>query len=562
MRSLFFILLVFASSTASLTYLSAEDIYDGTIIDRAGSYDGYPSHIFINGTHHLFFCGETPASEDGIYHSQSTTELRSATGWSPPTLIFSNADSPWATHHVCDPSILAGPFSYDASTYQYILFYTADDGSQPVGVKNAIGVAYSNDLLAWTPNPSRIIQASDTMSEEYGAGECSVAWNPDSSTFSLLYRDSTYSSSFWGSILHVASSDGSNFSSPPFETALTSSMVNQTAPDIAYSPHDSSWYALVHTIPPTGDPPAMSVKLMRSTLPGSLLGSWELVDEWNMSFSGEETNFQAGLGRNSNGTLFVDDEGWMFVFMTTGDWFPDFHTWKISQIRRRFIRPQAPISEDTFAHVGPARADGESLANTFTEIGAKQWTAGSSLIFHGGGITTSTSGTGAFATIPVASPGVGSTPTSIDVQAQVDVTGSTWGAIGFSTSNAGVFGGEIWLLLKNNTQTAEVVADGSSLSLVSVQAPRFSSGTNDLALHYDQATNTVTAWLNHVRILDSFDLDNVGFLPDIQRAGFHFSAPTANQTLIDSFTVNRRTIFFDGFESGNTSRWTSTISDQ
>lgn len=532
-----------------------ESVYDGVIIDTPGLYDAQPSHLFIEGVHHLFICGQNGPG-DRILHSTNNTELVLATGWATPVATFGRSESPWAEHHVCDPSLLRGNFTYDSGDYEFALFYTADDNSQPVGVNGAIGIAFSNDLENWTGHDSRIILAADPNSGNYGAGEATVAWEPQSASFNLVYRDSTFSVPFWGSTLHVTSSDGINFSSPPNETEITTPALQTSGPGVAFSTFDNHWYAVSHTSP-GGNPPPMALRLIRSADPHTLLSSWEFLEEFNMAFSGEVTNFHGDFARNQNGTLYVDENGWMYIFYTTGDWFPDFNTWKISQIRRRFLKVRAPIVEEGFSWVGPFRAPGKELNGSYSELGSIPWTASSLLVFNDGTITA---GSNEVATVPIAPPGENGVSPLITVRSRLDVSGSSWGAVGFSTGHAGLFGGEIWIRLNDSAQTITISADGTTHSLLdSEPIPSTPHSFDDVVLAYDKSENTVSAWVNRRLVLDSFDLDDVdggaGFTPDIQRAGVHLLSPSSGQTLVDHFAVNRFFIFIDGFESGDTSAW-------
>ena len=52
------------------------------------------------------------------------------------------------------------------------------------------------------------------------------------------------------------------------------------------------------------------------------------------------------------------------------------------------------------------------------------------------------------------------------------------------------------------------------------------------------------------------DLDNYGFTPNIQAAGFQMNKPDAGVTFIDNLRFNREAeIFADSFESGDLSNW-------
>ena len=70
-RSAMFIALVLYIFLHSAAAMGQEYLYDGTIIDQPNIYDGYPTHLYLDGTHHMWFCALSKSTSnwaDGIFY--------------------------------------------------------------------------------------------------------------------------------------------------------------------------------------------------------------------------------------------------------------------------------------------------------------------------------------------------------------------------------------------------------------------------------------------------------------------------------------------------------------
>jgi|GEM_PF-3036821 len=561
---LFFVTTFCHTSTA--VFGVGETLYDGVIIDRPSVYDAYPSHLFIDGIHHIWYCGASDVTNtDAIFYTTKSTPLSQVGGWSSPLEVVNNTNVAWATQHICDPNVIRGAFTYNSQPYEYAMYFTGDDGSAPQGIRAAVGVAFSNDRVSWVTHPARIITATDPLAAEYGAGQSTVAWAPDNSdTLYQLYRDSTAVFGVDSEILLAATTDGLTYSPiPGTETLIPETGVNginATSPDLAYNPLDRHWYAITHTFGFGGPTiPDFRVRLLRSKAPDALLAEWDQLAEWDVGDSGEETNIEPSLARNENGSLYIDENGWLYVFFTVGEWIPNFNTWGIAQARYRVVDPKGKTVADNFTNMGPRRRAGQTLTGHRSEAGGRVWAADARLVFDADAtITTDSAGGGQVSTVPFVLPTGARTAT---VEASVDLTGSNWIAIGFSANPSnGIFTGQLWILLHNITGNVDVRADGLANTLVSVPAPGLNPDWNHLALSYDSVDNSVSAWCNGKRVLDDFSLDTLnggaGFTPNILFAGFHLNEPVPSASKIDRFAVSQaRYIFLGSFETGDTSTW-------
>lgn len=312
--------------------LLAQVAYDGAILDRLGKWDSYPSHLFYGGQHHIWWCSRSTVSgslstyTDGIFHAVKTGSLGlgGLGGWAGYTEVFNNTKSPWSTNHTCDPSVIRGTFSYNGKAYTHAMYWTSDTNAVTAGVDNAVGVAFSNDGLTWIPYPSPVITTYNPPDGSYGAGAGSVNFNPATGKLAYAYDDTTLSPV---SRL-METTDGITFTpSPPYSTQLSAVSPSQgRAPDIAFDPQNLRWYATVQVLD-------QEVRVLRSSNTNDLFGPWVQVGLFNSVLTGNVRNNNPGLGKNADGTLYIDAQGWAYVFFGTGT--AQASTWQVAQGRFR-----------------------------------------------------------------------------------------------------------------------------------------------------------------------------------------------------------------------------------
>lgn len=535
---------------------AAELQFDGQVLDRANAWDSYPSHLFIGNQHHLWHCSTSSDGSDAIFHS--TTSSLSSGSWSTPTLVLDRDDVVWADQHTCDPTVLLGDFSYGGQSYTYAMYFTADDGSIGVGVNNVVGVAFSNDGVSWTVHGTPIITPQNGLNGTYGVGGSSAAWGPDPGVIQKVYRDTTVDGNFYGRHRLQTSMDGVDFGpDPALVTQLTEAGhggFSGTEADIAYNPIDGHWYAAISSL--GFDPDFFAVRILRSSLPGDLGGSWEVVGDITESLVGSERPNNPGLARNENSTLYVDPMGWAYVFFGTGP--QNVFLWELAQVRFRVFETAIEVVEDSFTGVGQNRGVGDALNGTQAEYGARLWTGDTALQFSDGYVTASQSGGDQVAMFPYGPQAQNGT---VCLEADIDTSGSGWVGIGFGDTPNGVFLGDLWALMLDGPKRLQLWADGLNHSIANIPIPDLSAGYNRLQLFYDQQSNTAHAMVNGVRYPDStntWDLDTFGFTPSLQYTGFHFSQPSAQNTRIDHFALNRKVrIFSSDFETGDCGGWSA-----
>jgi hypothetical protein len=309
--------------------LGAQITYDGPIIDRLNKWDSYPSHLFYGGKHHIWWCSRATVQGclstyvDGIFHVVKTGSL-GAGGWTGWQEVFTHNQSPWSCNHTCDPSVIRGAFTYNSQTYTHALYWTSDNNALQPGIDNAVGVAFSNDGLTWTAHPTPVITTYNVPNGSYGAGAGGVAFDPVTGKLMHAYDDTTVNPA---SRLKD-STDGLSFTpTPPYATQLSVAAPGQNlAPDIVYHMQGSRWYAAVQVFD-------QEIRVLRSRTTNDLLGLWDVIGTFNSLVTGNARNNNPGLGKNAGGSLYVDAQGWAYVFFGTGT--NQASTWKVAQGRFR-----------------------------------------------------------------------------------------------------------------------------------------------------------------------------------------------------------------------------------
>jgi hypothetical protein len=211
------------------------------------------------------------------------------------------------------------------------------------------------------------------------------------------------------------------------------------------------------------------------------------------------------------------------------------------------LNAQGIIISDAFTNKSPNRDVGDPLNGTPTEVGGKIWAANPQAVFGYGHITVANpalndSYIGGFPfTIPADNP-------LATVEADVDVRGSNWIAVGFSYSAMGGYWGHAQLcILLHPSGLAEVFANATNNLLSRQPAPVFyAAGFNKLKLEYNASAKTVSAWVNGNIVLNRYYLNIPNFSPNIQYAGFHVwndnNAATLPQMKVDNFAASSASI--------------------
>ncbi len=149
----------------------------GVIFDEEQGYNTNNATVFEeNGTRYVVYSGNlTKNTNDTCIAARSAT--KDANGnWvysERHNILLPNADG-W-DQNIGDPSVIAGTFTYQGTSYKYLMAYGGNNNSE--GRNNQIGLAVSNDVLGtWTKvgNEPFIKYDSNIYGYEYGAGAPSL----------------------------------------------------------------------------------------------------------------------------------------------------------------------------------------------------------------------------------------------------------------------------------------------------------------------------------------------------------------------------------------------------
>ncbi len=323
---------VLAVLLASTGPLSSQIAYDGVLVGRANKWDSGPAHVFFGGQHTLWWASQGANYTDVIYRSTKNTSLGPG-GWSTPAPVLSHQQVPWADLHVADPSVVRGSFSLSGTSYSYAMLFTANLIGG-IGTDNRIGAAFSNDGITWAPYSNPVVSPASGATTDYGAGMSGIALDPLSGQFMHAFLDSTAAP-----IMRLNQTpDAVTFTPTPTISTQLAAAGRQgndgQGPDIAFNPVDRHWYATIKCHDPQGIYDG-ETRVLRSTNPYDLQGGWDLVGTFNSTVTGLPQNHNPGLGKYGDGSLYIDAQGWAYVFFTVGNERPDVGTWQIAQGRFR-----------------------------------------------------------------------------------------------------------------------------------------------------------------------------------------------------------------------------------
>lgn len=285
-----------------------------TWIGRAQRYNYSPSVIQTGTTRQFWWCGQAknPAASsqdtDAILYESVDTITEKIQG---PQTVLAETPGEWDSAYTCNPRVIGGFFNNplgDGKSYKYAMYYVGT--ANPSGVANSIGVAFSNDGIAWKKYPQPIIQTQ--FLNGYGMGQ-PVALNTDQKSAITLFYEVKL-----GPTTHIAavSTDGIHFTTQGTmtTTGLDSDDPDPTWGDMAYDPATGYWYALFNrplraksTTGNVVEEGQLGVELYRIPADALLTGTtpWQQLGTVDTNLTGYESNFIAGLVTDPYGNINV-----------------------------------------------------------------------------------------------------------------------------------------------------------------------------------------------------------------------------------------------------------------
>jgi hypothetical protein len=289
-----------------------EHLPAGSVAGRAGLYDYSPSVIQTGNLRQVWWCGDDYDPNGRTLFNDTieyeSFDLSNNTHYGPVPVLGETPHA-WDELLTCNPKVIRGTFTNplgDGKTYGYAMYYVAiaDVGN------NSIGVAFSNDGIAWKKYPKPII--SPEIQTNYGVGQPALYNTDHGQAIRMFYEDYSYY------VHHVAaiSNDGVHF---VVQGILTTNGMDPNNPganwgDMAYDPVTGYWYAgfnlpLRNTSTTGGvlERGQYGIQLYRIPDASLLTGAtpWELLTTVDTSLTGYESNFIPGFVRDPFGNLNV-----------------------------------------------------------------------------------------------------------------------------------------------------------------------------------------------------------------------------------------------------------------
>jgi hypothetical protein len=272
----------------------------------------------------FWWCGQAQNPSDNklsdtiLYQSFNTTTQQTE----KPQVVLAETVGSWDAAFTCNPRVIRGSFINplgDDETYSYALYYVATADFN--GINNSIGVAFSNDGVAWKKYPNPIIDS--TSRSGYGVGQ-PVLYNRDGkSSLIMIYEDNSPTTHH----VEATTTDGIHFTVSG--TVTTNGMeAGANWGDAGYDPITGYWYAAFNmgTRNPatTGGFTELAqygFQLYRIPANSLLTGStpWQLVQTVDTNLTGYEANFIPGLLHDGFGNLNVGPYPLLQVYPSISD---------------------------------------------------------------------------------------------------------------------------------------------------------------------------------------------------------------------------------------------------
>lgn len=276
----------------------------------AGQYNYSPSVIQTGDVRQIWWCSQgvnpndSSQDTDAIYYESINLSTQTA---SSPVLVLAETPGAWDSYFTCNPKVIGGIFENplgDGKNYTYAMYYVATAN----GVNNNIGVAFSNDGVAWNKYPQPVILSSSPIG--YGVGQPALYNADHKAAIRMFYEDDTPTTHH----VEAVSSDGVHFT---VQGTLTSDGLDPDDPqplwgDMAYDPKTGEWYAVFNRpwrpISTTGGIAELGqygIELYKIPQKALLTGStqWRQLAIMDTNATGFESNFIAGFVRDSYGNL-------------------------------------------------------------------------------------------------------------------------------------------------------------------------------------------------------------------------------------------------------------------
>ena len=281
---------------------------------EAGLYAYAPSAISAGGSTYYFTCHNTVPGviRDSVWMAEVRDDrvVREQA-------VLAPSQAGWDSHHVCDPSVVAGRFGFAGRTFGYAMFYL---GTPADNTDNQIGVAFADDLAGpWTRSPAPLIAIPDSAAPLWGVGEPSaVTLNASTGSVELFYTDGTAGTAPYRRHL-VLGTTGWQIGDPVpvTEAGLGGDVLRNF--DVAYDVRRDEFYLAREAGPyPTAAPANISSIVEVDSMPAAALwsgtGAWQVEGRITPAVTSLARNHNPGILRTLDGNL--PDDGDLAIIVT------------------------------------------------------------------------------------------------------------------------------------------------------------------------------------------------------------------------------------------------------
>lgn len=288
--------------------------WDSSTIDEVyapadGYYSYAPSVIREGETEWIWSChnDEFRVIKDHIY----LTKIVDGVVVDSRSVLQASPSPAWDSFHVCDPSVVAGKFSYQGTKYRLAMFYLGND--LDASAHNQVGVAFANRPEGpWVKLPDPVVTFD--RADQWGAGQPTAVNMPGKpGTVLLAYTQGDTSTRAFAVSVDLRAAEDPKTSTP---TLLPTAGLTGTdgAPDylngfdLVYDKRGDRFLTVREQHPyPTDNPwwigPSVQVAAIDADDLVKGRGEWTPAGDIDESLTGFPRNHNAGFARDWKGYL-------------------------------------------------------------------------------------------------------------------------------------------------------------------------------------------------------------------------------------------------------------------
>lgn len=301
--------------------------------NTAGIYNYCPSIMELSdGTRYMYYCTNRDSYNvsDHIGCRKGTKTADGTYVWGEEVIVLAPSASDWDSHHVCDPSVIAGRFAYNGETYGYLLAYlgcTSWDNQE-----NEIGLAVSKTpdgpfIRVGTTPIVQFTKDPNVSAFQWGVGQPSLVSMDKAGTVWLFYTRGDQN----GTRIMVEKWNFSNLNAPAkllTQTLPATGLANLNGggdymnnADFVYDAANDRFYAASDCHPEPGDLPNFIASHFRVTYfngSGNFSSvKWQTLATVGPDKTGFPRNHNTGVLRDAYGHL--TSSGYLTVYYTKSE---------------------------------------------------------------------------------------------------------------------------------------------------------------------------------------------------------------------------------------------------